>query len=102
MSKRAIKIMTMILTSMVVLGISAIAFAQGAESLPPEAMAAIENTKAGTRGWIALAAGLGIGLAAFGGALAQGRAAAQALDGISRNPGAADKMFTPILNLIAL
>ena len=39
--------------------------------------------------WVALAAGLGLGIAAFGGALGQGRAAAAALDGIARNPGAA-------------
>lgn len=86
---------------MVVLGFSAIAFAQAAE-FDAAALATIENTKAGTRGWIALAAGLGIGIAAFGGALGQGRAAAQALDGISRNPGAADKMFTPMILGLAL
>ncbi len=51
---------------------------------------------------IALAAGLGIGIAAFGGALGQGRAAAAALDGIARNPGASDKIFTPMILGLAL
>ena len=53
-------------------------------------------------GYKALAAGLGIGIAAFGGALGQGRAAAAALEGIARNPSAADKMFTPLILSLAL
>ena len=52
--------------------------------------------------WIAVAAGFGIALAAFGGALGQGRTAATALDGISRNPGAAGKLFTPMILGLAL
>ena len=52
--------------------------------------------------YIALAAGLGLGIAAFGGALGQGRAAAAALDGIARNPGAAGKLFTPMILGLAL
>jgi F-type H+-transporting ATPase subunit c len=52
--------------------------------------------------WIAVAAGLGIALAAFGGALSQGRTASTALDGIARNPGAADKLFTPMILGLAL
>lgn len=49
-----------------------------------------------------LAAGLGIGIAAFGGALGQGKAAAAALDGIARNPNASGKIFTPMLLGLAL
>jgi F-type H+-transporting ATPase subunit c len=52
--------------------------------------------------WVAIAAGLGIALAAFGGALGQGRTASTALDGIARNPGAADKLFTPMILGLAL
>jgi F-type H+-transporting ATPase subunit c len=52
--------------------------------------------------YIAIAAGLGLGIAAFGGALGQGRAAAAALDGIARNPGASDKIFTPMIIGLAL
>src|SRR5437870_4698733 len=52
--------------------------------------------------WIAVAAGFGIALAAFGGALAQGRTAAAALDSIGRNPSAAPKLFTPMILGLAL
>lgn len=49
-----------------------------------------------------LAAGFGIAVAAFGGALGQGRAAAAALEGIARNPNASDKLFTPMILGLAL
>ena len=51
---------------------------------------------------LALACGLAIGIAAFGGALGQGRAAAAALEGIARNPGAAGKIVTPMIIGLAL
>jgi F-type H+-transporting ATPase subunit c len=50
----------------------------------------------------ALAAGLAIGIAAFGGAIGQGLASASALNGISRNPGAAGKILTPMILGLAL
>ncbi len=50
----------------------------------------------------ALGAGLAIGIGALGGALAQGRAAAAALEGISRNPGAAGRIQTPMILGLAL
>ena len=52
--------------------------------------------------WIAIASGFGMAIAAFGGALGQGKAASTALDGIARNPGAADKLFTPMIIGLAL
>jgi F-type H+-transporting ATPase subunit c len=52
--------------------------------------------------WGLLAAGLGMAIAAFGGALGQGRAAAAALEGIARNPSASDKLFTPMILGLAL
>ena len=52
--------------------------------------------------FIGLAIGLGLGIAAAGGAIGQGRAAAAALDGISRNPGASGKIFTPMILGLAL
>jgi len=85
----------MMSSSLLVLCISALAFAQGDAS-------SVEVAKAQGTGWIGLAAGLGIGIAALGGALGQGRAAATALDGIARNPGAADKLFTPLILGLAL
>jgi len=54
------------------------------------------------KGFVALAAGLGIGIAAFGGALGQGKAAAATLEGIARNPGASGKMFVPMILALAL
>ena len=56
----------------------------------------------GNYGWYALGAGLAIGLAAAGGALGQGRAAAAALDGIARNPTAQSKVFVPFILGLAL
>jgi F-type H+-transporting ATPase subunit c len=49
-----------------------------------------------------IAAGLGIGIAAAGGALGQGRASAAALEGIARNPNASDKLFVPMILGLAL
>lgn len=51
---------------------------------------------------IALAAGFGIGIAAFGGALGQSKGLASALDGIARNPGAAGKITTPMIIGLAM
>jgi len=53
-------------------------------------------------GYTALAACIGIGLAAFGGALGQSKAAASALEGIARNPGVAGKIMTPMIIALAL
>ena len=51
----------------------------------------------------ALAGGLAIGLAAFGGALAQGKATSAALEGIGRNPAASGKMLIPmVLGLVLI
>jgi F-type H+-transporting ATPase subunit c len=49
-----------------------------------------------------IAAGLAIAIAAFGGALGQGRAAAAALEGIARNPNASGKIFVPMILGLAL
>jgi F-type H+-transporting ATPase subunit c len=51
---------------------------------------------------IALAAGFGIALAAFGGALGQAKGIAAALDGIARNPGAQGKIVTPMIIGLAM
>ena len=95
--KRTIKILSSLAVVLVVFGFSSIAFAQGAD-----AQAVKNQGLAGNYGLIALAAGLGIGIAALGGGIGQGRAAAAALDGIARNPSAADKLFTPMILGLAL
>ena len=51
---------------------------------------------------IALAAGFGISIAAFGGALGQGKAIAAGLEGIARNPSAQNKIFIPMIVGLAL
>jgi F-type H+-transporting ATPase subunit c len=53
-------------------------------------------------GIIALGAGLGIAIAAFGCALAQGRVGGAAMESIGRNPNSADKIFTPLILSLAL
>jgi len=91
--KRLGKILVGISAAIAALLVAAPAFAEGTA----DAAAFNDRDK-----WIAVAAGLGIALAAFGGALGQGRTASTALDGIARNPGAADKLFTPMILGLAL
>jgi F-type H+-transporting ATPase subunit c len=50
----------------------------------------------------AIGAGIAIGLAVLGGGMGQGRAAAAALEGISRNPGAAPRILVPMILGLAL
>ena len=76
-----------------VLLVPALAFAQGALK--------IEANKYDSNSWLAVAAGFAIGIAALGGTLGQGRAAAAALEGISRNPGAAARIQTPMVLSLA-
>ena len=49
-----------------------------------------------------IGAGIAVGLGVLGGTLGQGRAAASALEGIARNPGAASKIQTPMILGLAL
>jgi len=53
--------------------------------------------------WVFPALGsFAVGIAAFGGALGDGRAIAAACEGTARNPGAADRIFTMLLLGLAL
>ncbi len=61
-----------------------------------------EMAKISQNGVLGLAAGLTIAIAAFGGALGQGKAAVAALEGIARNPAASGKLFTPMILGLAL
>lgn len=60
-----------------------------------------QTAAAGGGGWhgglIALAIGLGMGLASLGAALGQGRATAAAMESIGRNPNSADRIQTPLI-----
>lgn len=99
---RSVKILLSAFSTLAVLCIATVAFAQPEGGATAPAVDALQVTKANQGGWIALAAGLGIGLAALGGAIGQGRAAGSALDGIARNPGAADKIRGPMILGLAL
>jgi F-type H+-transporting ATPase subunit c len=81
-------------TFLVTLLVSAVAFAD--DAVPAAAGLSASGATA------LIAAAFAISIAAFGGALGQGRAAAAALEGIARNPGAADKLFTPLILSLAL
>jgi F-type H+-transporting ATPase subunit c len=96
---RNVKLFVMLTTGLLVMGMSAIAFAQADSAA---SATAIEVAKREAGAWIAIAAGIGIAIAAFGGALGQSRAVSTALEGIARNPGAADKLFTPMILGLAL
>ena len=73
--------------------------------LPIEALA-VEVVKqaegAVDKGYYAIAAGLAIAIAAFGGALGQGRVGAAAMEGVARNPQAQKIMFIPMIIVLAL
>ena len=56
----------------------------------------------GSSALIPIGVGLTLGLAAFGGAFGQGKAAAAALEGIARNPQAAGKIQVPLIVSLAL
>jgi F-type H+-transporting ATPase subunit c len=60
------------------------------------------DTSSSNHSFFAIASAMAIGLAAFGGALAQGKAASAALSGIARNPGAYGKIFVPMILCMAL
>src|SRR6476469_4280161 len=86
------------------LGPAALAFV-AAFLVPLAAFAADEKmgaNKFDVKMGAAVGAGFAIGLGVLGGAMGQGRAAAAALEGISRNPGAAARIQTPMILGLAL
>ncbi|HLB59444.1 MAG TPA: ATP synthase F0 subunit C [Bdellovibrionota bacterium] len=74
--------------------VPALAFAQEA--------AHAEGTSGGTGALVAIGSGMAIGIAALGGTLGQGKAVSAALEGIARNPGAKDKIQTPMILGLAM
>ncbi len=91
MSRKKLALATAAITTLV----SSSAFAQGAA-------AAASSNKFDVQSMAALGAGIAIGLAVLGGGMGQGRAASAALEGISRNPGAAARIQTPMILGLAL
>ncbi len=52
--------------------------------------------------WIAIAAGFGMSIAAFGTGLAQGNAAKAGCEGVARNPDASGKIITTLMISLAM
>ena len=90
MSSRIVRSFLLLLVVTVVVSFPIISFAE-------EASGGMDMAKAEQLKFMALAAGLAIGAASFGGAIAQGKAVASGLEGIARNPSASGKIFTPML-----
>jgi F-type H+-transporting ATPase subunit c len=70
--------------------------------LPILAFADVGTGEAQVKSWASFGAAIAIGLGVLGGALGQGRAAAAALEGIARNPGASARIQTPMILGLAL
>ncbi|MCL5966950.1 MAG: ATP synthase F0 subunit C [Deltaproteobacteria bacterium] len=85
------------LLALLFVAVASVAFA-AEEGAAAAAGAGAANVKT----FIALAAGFGIAIASFGGALGQGRAIAAGLEGIARNPSAQNKIFIPMIVGLAL
>ncbi|MDA8121228.1 MAG: ATP synthase F0 subunit C [Deltaproteobacteria bacterium] len=83
-----------LLLALLVVAAASVAFAEEGAA----AAAGGSNVKT----FIALAAGFGIAIASFGGALGQGKAIAAGLEGIARNPSAQNKIFIPMIVGLAL
>ncbi|MCB9507714.1 MAG: ATP synthase F0 subunit C [Myxococcales bacterium] len=66
------------------------------------ALAFAQDASGAGKGAALFSAAFAISIAAFGGALGQGRAGATALEGIARNPEASGKIFTPMILALAL
>ena len=95
MVNRNVKFVLSSLAALGVMMVATLAFAQ-------EPGAAAGANKYDVQKMIGLACGLGIAIAAFGGAIGQGLASFSALSGIARNPGASGKIFTPMILGLAL
>jgi F-type H+-transporting ATPase subunit c len=85
--RRLSKIVTPV-AALVFMALSNVAFA---------ADAVVDNNK----GLLGLGAAIAVALAAFGGALGQGKAAAAGLEGIARNPQASGRIFIPMIVALA-
>lgn len=60
-------------------------------------LAFAEDAAAAGSDWTRVAIALAIGLAVIAGTTSQARTASAALEGIARNPNAADKLFVPMI-----
>ena len=86
------KMINVFVVAVAMLFVSNPAFAEGASVTADGA--------SGDAGWVAMAAGLAIGLSALGGALGQGNTAKAAMEGMSRNPS--KDLTVPMIIAMAL
>ena len=84
------------------LSLGAVGWVVAQEAATAEGAAVAEGLPSSVKVAIALGAGLGIAIAAFGGALGQARGLAAALDGMARNPAASGKLFGPMIIGLAM
>ncbi len=80
---------------LVILGSLALCFLNAGSVMA--AAEAAGQTDSTSKAAVALAAGLAIGIAAFGAAMGQGRMAAAAMESIGRNPNSAEKIQVPMI-----
>jgi F-type H+-transporting ATPase subunit c len=66
-------------------------------AMAQEAANAAGSSGAFRGGLIAIGANIGVGIAAFGSGLGQGRMAASAMESIGRNPNSAGQIFVPMI-----
>ena len=83
--------------STVMATVTAIVLASPLLAMAQEAAGAAAAGNPLRAGLIAIAANIGIGIAAFGSAIGQGRMAASAMESIGRNPNSAGQIFTPMI-----
>lgn len=89
----SVKLLTRMISFAGVFTIAGIAVAFGQDA----AAAVGGTTEMDVIKWIGISSGFGLGLAAIGCGLGQGKLVASALDGIARNPESSDKMLTPMI-----
>ena len=89
-----------VILALATLVLSVPAFAQQAATAVAQTPASMAFSSAG--GWIAIGAGIAMGLAVLGGAIGQSKVAAAALDGSARNPAASNKFTAPLFVGLAL
>lgn len=80
--------------------VAAMAMLVSASAFAQETTEVVVNNS--DRGLVAIAAAIAIAVSVFAGAMAQGKTASTALEGIARNPAASGKLLIPMILGLAL
>lgn len=91
------KLLIPALLVLLMLALTVPVLAANGEEAPAAETAVTETTDSGSTGTKAIAAGIAIGLAAAGGAVAMGMAASKSVEGIARQPEAESKIRTALM-----